>query len=64
MGLEALAVYLCAGVVFGAGPASVRLSAVSADQPFRLGAYAAECGYCVAAAALRPVVVWDWVVRL
>jgi hypothetical protein len=64
MGLEALEVYLCAGVVFGAVPASVRLSAVSADHPFRLGDFAAECGYCFAAAALWPVVVWDWVVGL
>jgi hypothetical protein len=44
-------------------PASVRLSAVSADHLFRLGHLAAEVGYRLAAAALWPVVVWQWVRR-
>jgi len=58
-----LRAYLAAGVVLGGIPASVRLSAVAADDPFRLGHLAAEVGYCLAAAALGPVVVWQWVRR-
>jgi len=56
-----LRIYCAAGALLGGVPASGRLSAVSADHPFRLGHFAVEVGYCLLAAALWPLVVWQWI---